>query len=152
MTRLIIIIISAIQMSLPATAQSTETIEIHTSTKDTSSNAELQNIYNKFNDWVITISNGVTKFFNNQDNMVNNVIMFSEVGLLMKDLDLHPIESCKKLISLNLPKNKSKMLIYIAIESQLNKNELIEILTFLKDKIIDYYFGDEKDIIALFIK
>lgn len=35
--------------------------------------------------------------------MVNNFIVFSEDGLIMKDLNLHSVDSCKKQISESLP-------------------------------------------------
>lgn len=70
---------------------------------------------------------------------------------MMKDLKFHSVASCKNEIMVNLPTMENKLgendRIFVTLESHVNKNQLIEILEFLKEKKIDYRFGKEDEFI-----
>lgn len=85
--------------------------------------------------------------------MVNNFIIFSDDGLIMKDFDFHSVESCKKQILENLPvdENKQKW-IFVTMESHVSKSELIEILEFLKEQKIECQFGRDDEFVPKIIK
>ena len=82
--------------------------------------------------------------------------MFSEDGFLMKDFKFHSVESCQKQILSSLsnsqaPANEDPW-IYVTLESQVNKKELIAILEFLREQGINYEFGDEDKFIPAILK
>ena len=123
---------------------------------DNPTNTELKIFKERFNIWVKSINNDSPKTDFKSERMILNFIMFSEDGLMMKDLKFHTVESCKNEIIANLPnqdkENGENDWIYVTLESQVNKTEMIEILTFLKEKNIDYRFGQEDEFITKFIK
>lgn len=123
---------------------------------DKPSSRELQIFKEKFNVWIKSIKNDSLKTDFKPERMINNFILFSEDGLMMKDLKFHSAESCKNEIIANLPsrenKAKEKDWIYVTLESQVNKSELIAVLTFLKEENIDYRFGQEDEFIPQMIK
>jgi hypothetical protein len=123
---------------------------------DKPSNTELQIFKERFNIWVKSINNDSLKTDFKSERMITNFIMFSEDGLMMKDLKFHTVESCKNEILSNLPSQEKKTgendWIYVTLESQVNKLEMIDILTFLRDKNIDYRFGQEDEFIPQMIK
>ena len=88
--------------------------------------------------------------------MINNFILFSGDGRMMKDLKFHSAQSCKSEIIANLPSQENKTgemdWIYITLESKVNKSELIELFTFLQDDKIEYRFGQEEEFIPQMIK
>ncbi len=123
---------------------------------DAASNTELQVFQKKFNVWIQSIKNDTLKTVYKPERMINNFILFSEDGLMMKDLKFHSSESCKTEIIASLPNQENKAdemdWIYVTLESQVNKTELIEILTFFREKNIEYRFGQEDEFIPQMIK
>ena len=149
----IITILLLIQIPIYLAAQNDESFEIQVDKVDSNSNIEIQKFHKKFNSWIESIGKDSTKTTMDEKGMVNNFIVFSEDGLIMKDLDFHSVESCKKQILENLPvdKNKQKW-IFVTMESQVNKSELIEILEFLKEQKIEYQFGSEDEFVPKIMK
>ncbi|WP_299436537.1 hypothetical protein [uncultured Maribacter sp.] len=135
------------------TGQNDDNFEVQA---DATSNTEIQIFQEKFNVWVKSFNNDSLKTDFKSERMINNFILFSEDGLMMKDLKFHSAESCKNEIIANLPNTENKAeendWIYVTLESQVNKPELIEILTFLREKKIEYRFGQEDEFIPQMIK
>lgn len=123
---------------------------------DAASNTELQVFQKKFNVWIQSIKNDTLQTVYKPERMINNFILFSEDGLMMKDLKFHSPESCKTEIIASLPNQENKAdemdWIYVTLESQINKPELREILTFFREKNIEYRFGQEDEFIPQMIK
>ncbi|MCC6411669.1 MAG: hypothetical protein IT270_08420 [Saprospiraceae bacterium] len=88
--------------------------------------------------------------------MVNNFVIFSEDGLIMKDLKFHSAESCKKQSLDNLPGQKQEergnLWMFVSQESHVNNSDLVEILQFLREQNIDYQFGREDDFVPKLLK
>jgi len=82
--------------------------------------------------------------------------MFSEDGFMMKDFKFHSVASCKKEILSSLSQKQTPLngvpWIYVTLESQVNKKELIAILEFLREHGINYEFGDEDNFIPEILK
>jgi len=153
MTRTIVTILLLIQIPIYMVAQNDETFEIQADKVDSSSNVEIQKFSEKFNSWMESIGKDSTKIEMDEKAMVNNFIIFSEDGLIMKDLDFHSVESCKKQVLENLPnEEKESKWIYVTMESHVNKNVLINILEFLKEQKIDYQFGREDEFVPKIMK
>ncbi|WP_405246808.1 hypothetical protein [Cellulophaga sp. Asnod2-G02] len=150
-TKLLIIIL--FQIPFLMTGQNDNNFEVQA---DATSNTELQVFQKKFNIWIQSIKNDTLKTVYKPERMINNFILFSEDGLMMKDLKFHSPESCKTEIIASLPNQENKAdemdWIYVALESQVNKPELIEILTFFREKNIEYRFGQEDEFIPQMIK
>lgn len=89
MNRAIITILLVIQAPLFITAQNDETFEIQADKVDSNTNLEIQQFYEKFNSWIGSIGTDSAKMTLNENLMVNNFIIFSEDGLIMKDLSFH---------------------------------------------------------------
>ncbi len=156
MNRAIITILLIIQIPLFTAAQNDKTFEIQADKVDSNSNSEIQLFYGKFNSWIGSIGKDSAKIKLNEKLMVNNFIIFSEDGLIMKDLSFHSTESCKNKILETLPKhgavNVQNNWIYVSLESHVNKRDLIEILDFLKEQNIDYQFGREDEFVPKLMK
>ncbi|MCB0540298.1 MAG: hypothetical protein H6568_16825 [Lewinellaceae bacterium] len=156
MNRAIITILLVIQAPLFITAQNDETFEIQADKVDSNTNLEIQQFYEKFNSWIGSIGTDSAKMTLNENLMVNNFIIFSEDGLIMKDLSFHSTESCKKHILESLPEqgvdNVQSKWIYVSLESHVYKRDLIEILEFLKEQNIEYQFGAEDEFVPKLIK
>ena len=153
MTRKIITILLLIQIPIFMAAQNDETFEIQADKVDSNSNIEIQKFYEKFNSWIERIGKDSTNIEMDEKTMVNNFIIFSEDGLIMKDLDFHSVESCKKQILENIPNGeKESKWIYVTMESHVNKNELIKVLKFLSVQKIDYQFGKEDEFVPKIMK
>ena len=143
-----------------AVGQNDETLEIQADKVDKNSNSDIQTFYETFDLWSASIGkDSVTVEMNeeiNEELMINNFIIFSEDGLIMKDLDFHSIESCKNKILENLPKKingkEEPNWIYVSMESHVNKSALIEILRFLREQKIDYKFGSEDEFVSKIMK
>lgn len=140
-------------ISFLATAQNNGNFEIDV---DSSSNPDIKIFQEKFNIWFNNRDNDSIKSIYNPERMIQNFIIFSEDGLIMKDLKFHSVESCKKKIIANLPQKKissnQKDWIYVTLESQVNKQQLKKILAFLRIKNINYRFGEEDDFAPSMIK
>lgn len=153
MKRKFLFIIILSQIPLLMTGQNNNNFEVQA---DAESNTELQVFQKKFNVWIQSIKNDTLKTVYKPERMINNFILFSEDGLMMKDLKFHSPESCKTEIIASLPNQENKAdemdWIYVTLESQVNKPELIEILTFFREKNIEYRFGQENEFIPLMIK
>ncbi|WP_282115934.1 hypothetical protein [Cellulophaga baltica] len=138
------------------TGQNDENFEVQADKVDATSHEEIQIFTEKFNTWVKSLKNDTLTTELKSESMINNFILFSEDGLMMKDLKFHSVESCKNEIISNLPNREDKPeendWIYVTMESQVNKTELTAILVFLKEKNIDYQFGREDEFIPKFIK
>jgi len=136
--------------------QNDENFDIQADKVDTNSNEEIQIFTEKFNAWINSLNNDTLRTDLNPERMINNFILFSEDGLMMKDLKFHSVESCKSEIISNLPSTENKKeendWLYVTMESQVNKPELIKILDFLREKNIDYHFGKEDEFIPKMIK
>ena len=131
-----------------------ETLEVQIERVDSNSNVELQIFQKRFNLWIESIKKKTTSIELDKKLMIDNFIIFSEDGLIMKDIsDFHTVTSCKKEILRALPDNTQNFgnnnWIYVSLESHVNKIELIEILEFFKQKKIDYYFGIEDEFVPL---
>ena len=153
MYKIISIILLTIHIPFLILGQNDETIEIQVDKIDSNSNSEIQKFHKKFNSYIESKEKGLTKIKLKEENMINNFIVFSTDGLIMKDFEIHTTESCKKQILQCRPKptsNKSiqSYWIFVSMESQVNKNELINILEFLRKENIEYQFGEEDEIIA----
>lgn len=150
--RLLIIII-LFQIPFLMNGQNDNNFEVQV---DAASNTELQVFQKKFNLWIQSVKNDTPKTVYKPERMINNFILFSEDGLMMKDLKFHSPESCKTEIIASLPNQENKVdqthWIYVTLESQVNKPELIEILTFFREKNIEYRFGQEDEFIPQMIK
>ena len=133
-------------------AQDKEIYEVQFAKLDSNSNQELKIFQMKFDDWIRDLDKDATQTTYNKESMVNNFIIFSQDGLIMKDLNFHTVKSCQKQILDNLPGEKEQNWIYIILESQVNNSELIKILNFLKEKKIDYRFGKEDDFVPYIMK
>lgn len=154
MNRLIIIVLFIIQIPFLALAQYDESLEIQFYKVDSIANSDIQKFYIKFNLYFESRQKGVDKIHLNKEAMVNNFVIFSEDGLIMKDLNFHSVESCKKQILESRPKPiHDRMVhanwIFVSMESHVNKRELIEILEFLKNENIEYQFGEDNEIMSL---
>lgn len=135
------------------TGQNGDTYEIQADKIGSKSNAEIQIFYKKFNSWIESIKMGSEIVKLDEEKMVNNFIVFSEDGLIMKDLNFHSVKSCKKRIKEDLPvSEKNGTWIYVTMESHVNKSELIEVLEFLKEQRIDYKFGNEDEFVPKIMK
>ncbi len=156
MNRAIITILLFIQIPFFIAAQNDETFEIQADKVDSNSNSEIQIFFGKFNSWVESIGRDSAKIELNENLMVNNFIIFSEDGLIMKDLSFHSSESCKKQILESLPKHGTDKVqnnwIYVSLESHVYMHDLIEILKFLKEQNIDYQFGTEDEFVPKLMK
>ncbi len=133
-------------------AQDKEIYEVQFAKLDSNSNQELKIFQMKFDDWIRDLDKDATQTTYNKESMVNNFIIFSQDGLIMKDLNFHTVKSCQKQILDNLPREKEQNWIYITLESQVNNSELIKILNFLKEKKIGYRFGKEDDFVPYIMK
>ncbi|QXP52619.1 hypothetical protein [Cellulophaga sp. HaHa_2_1] len=153
MKRKLLVIIILFQIPFLMTGQNDNNFEVQA---DAASNTELQVFQKKFNVWIQSIKNDTLKTVYKPERMINNFILFSEDGLMMKDLKFHSPESCKTEIIASLPNQENKAdemdWIYVTLESQVNKPELIEILTFFQEKNIEYRFGQEDEFIPQMIK
>ncbi len=134
-------------------AQNEEVLEYEVDTIGSSSDFELKNFYNNFDTWIKAIEKGSPIVKPTKEKMINNFIIFSEDGLIMKDLDFHSVENCKEQLLAGLLKrtdgNKNQNYwIYVGMESQVNKKELTTILKFLKNQKIQYLFAQEEEIIS----
>ncbi|WP_159076363.1 hypothetical protein [Flagellimonas amoyensis] len=142
-----VIIILLFQVPILMIGQNNGTFEIQGEKLDSTSNSELHAFTSKFNSWVDSLKNDPLSLGLKPERMVNNFILFSEDGLMMKDLKFHTVASCKNEIMANLPFTENKPgennWIFVTLESQINRNQLIEILEFLKEMKIDYQFGKE---------
>lgn len=153
MSRAILIILLITQIPVFMAAQNQETFEIQADKVDSIDNDELQVFYQRFNSWIESIGKDSATIELNKKAMVNNFIIFSEDGLIMKDLNFHSVESCKKQILGNLPSGEDELKwIYVSLESHVNKIELIDMLAFLKEQNIEYYFGIEDDFVPGIMK
>lgn len=144
MSRAIILFFFLISIPVLIFGQSYETFEIQADKVDSNSNHEIQIFYQIFN-LLENKGKGMITLQRDEAYMVNNFVMFSEDGLLMKDLDFHSVESCKEEILKDYPKSElkktEKAWMFVSLESQVNKGELISILEFLRRHEIDYVFG-----------
>lgn len=132
-------------------AQNDETFEIQIDKVDSTSNINIQQFYNKFNRYINRKEKALDRISVSEETMINNFVIFSQDGLLMKDFDFHSVESCKKEILKSRPKPTKHKIdrpywIFVSMESQVNKLELIEILEFLRKENIEYQFGEEDQI------
>lgn len=156
MNRLIITFLLTIVSSLLLKAQLDETLEIQAEMVDKNSNSEIQQFYKKLNLYVESIGKNSPNLNLPEELMIKNFIIFSEDGLIMKDLNFHSVESCKKQILESLPKHEVNKThakwIYVDLESHVNKRELIDILKFLKEHKIEYQFGEDEIIEKLINK
>lgn len=156
MNQVLITILLIIQIPFFMAAQNDETFEIQADKVDSNSNPEIQEFYRKFNLWIESIGKDSVKLNLIEELMVDNFIIFSEDGLIMKDLGFHSVESCKERILEGLPKQEVNKVqyswIYVSLESQVNKRELIEILEFLKEQNIEYQFGTEDEFVTKLIE
>ena len=152
----ILIILLLFQIPFFMTGQNDNNFEIQADKVDVGSNGEIQIFTEKFNVWVKSLKNDTLKTDLKPERMINNFILFSEDGLMMKDLKFHSVESCKNEIVANLPSRENKTeendWIYVTLESQVNKSQLIDILNFLREKNIEYRFGQEDEFIPKMIK
>ncbi|MDO6854857.1 hypothetical protein Q4599_14795 [Cellulophaga lytica] len=153
MKRKLLVIIILFQIPFLMTGQNDNNFEVQA---DAASNTELQVFQKKFNVWIQSIKNDTLQTVYKPERMINNFILFSEDGLMMKDLKFHSPESCKTEIIASLPNQENKAdemdWIYVTLESQINKPELREILTFFREKNIEYRFGQEDEFIPQMIK
>lgn len=133
-------------------AQDEDTYEVQFAGVDTNSNQELEIFQMNFDDWIRDLDKDSTQMTYHKESMVNNFIIFSQDGLIMKDLNFHTVESCQKQILDNLPIEEEQNWIYISLESQVNKSELVEILNFLRENKIDYRFGKEDEFVPYIMK
>jgi hypothetical protein len=137
-------------------AQSSDIYEIEAETIASNSNKELKLFYQKFNNWADNLGNDTIQLSNDESLMVNNFIMFSENGLLMKDLIFHSVEYCQKKILEDLPNNidteNNSFWMFICLESHVNSKELTKILEFLRTHKIGYVFGTDDEIVSKFHK
>ncbi|MEK6152150.1 hypothetical protein WIW50_02765 [Flavobacteriaceae bacterium 3-367] len=151
-----VIIIILFQLPILIIGQNNNTFEIQGEKLDSTSNSELQTFTSRFNNWVDSLKNDTPTLELKPERMVNNFILFSEDGLMMKDLKFHSVASCKKEIMENLPITENGSgendWIFVTLESHVNKKQLIEMLEFLKEKKIDYQFGKEDEFIPKMIK
>ncbi|WP_430968553.1 hypothetical protein [Spongiimicrobium sp. 2-473A-2-J] len=156
MNKTVIGILLIFQIPIFMVGQHDDTFEIQGDKIDSTSNSEIQLFADKFNLWLKSSNTDTLYTDLLPERMVNNFVLFSEDGLMMKDLKFHSIESCKKEIISNLPSLKNKdgenYWIYVTMESQINKTQLIEILKFLRENKIDYQFGQEDEFISKMIK
>ncbi|WP_422079683.1 hypothetical protein [Ulvibacterium sp.] len=136
--------------------QNDNSFDIQADKVEETSNSEIQIFKKKFEKWVKSFQNDSLKPNLKVERMINNFILFSEDGLMMKDLKFHTVESCKNEIIANLPsregKTEEKDWVYVTLESQVNKSQLIEVLSFLREKNIEYQFGQEDEFIPKMIK
>ena len=156
MNRISITIFVVFKFALFMAAQNVETFETQAEKIDSTYNPELQIFNQNFNNWVNSLSDESLKLSLNDKMMINDFIIFSEDGLIMKDLGFHSIKSCKERIVASLPTtemdSESKNWVYISMESQINKSDLIEMLVFLREQQIDYQFGMEDEFVPKLIK
>ncbi len=155
MIRFVLIII-LFQFPILVTGQHNSSFAIQEEKLDSASNSELQTFIIKFNNWVDSLKNDCQTSGLKPERMINNFILFSEDGLMMKDLQFHSVASCKNEILANLPITENELgesdWIFVSLESHVNKKQLIEILEFLKEKKIDYQFGKEDEFIPKMIR
>lgn len=148
--RLIITILSIIGSTFFVYGQHEEIIEIQAEKVDDNSNFEIQEFYKKLDLYVNSIGKNTENSSLSLELMINDFIIFSEDGLIMKDLNYHSVESCKAKIIENFPKNILNVLkakwIYVSLESHVNKRELTAILKFLKGNNIEYHFANDEEL------
>ena len=139
--------------TLKIIAQNNGTFEIEAVSVESIDNQDVKLFYNKFNEFLQLKQKDGEQI---DINMINNFIIFSEDGLIMKDLEFHSVESCKKEIKsdqdlLNIEPD-GKSWIYVSLESHVNEQELENILNFLRQNKIQYKFGHEDKFVPLITK
>ena len=150
MIRLLFLFLLVFQSPLGLEAQSGQSFDMIDAVGDP--NPAIQQFYQQFEEWLAAIQNG-TQVTLDEKRMVNNFIIFSEDGLIMKDLQFHTVASCREHILKDLPEpGAENPWIYVAMESHVNRSELLEMLTFLKAQKIDVEFGREEEFVSKMMK
>ncbi len=108
MIKTIVAILLLFQIPICTVGQHDEAFEIQADKVDSTSNPDIQIFADRFNLWIKSLNTDAPNYNLIPERMVNNFILFSEDGLMMKDLKFHTIESCKGEVISNLPKLKSK--------------------------------------------
>lgn len=106
----------------------------------------LQHFQQRWEEWVEALPNE-----NKQqwpiEGKVNNFVVFSEDGLIMKDSNYHSIASCKEQILADAPLAARQKWMYVSLVSHVNRKELLAILSFLEEQQITYRFAREGDLV-----
>lgn len=128
-------------------SQNSEVLEIEADPVESISDPEIRIFYDKFHQWVQSVQNKSEFSYPPKDDRVNNFLIFTETGIIMKDLKFHTAESCKQHILNSLPAFKSTSAtnawIYVSLESHVDRHQLSTILNFLREHQIEYYFTTE---------
>ncbi len=142
--RFFLILICALFYSYQSQAQSNQSFDIE---NDGKKDENVRQFYAKFNAYIDGLRDTTHKATpSDPKKMIQNFVIFSEDGLIMKDLKFHSQESCKENILLGwkaLGKRKTKAWMYVDLESHVNLDDLKSILAFLKKHKIDYQFGPD---------
>ena len=130
-------------------AQNEPTMEIEANSSKSISDARLKKFYERFEAFISSLSDGqYDKYKVETDySMIPDYIVFSGDGLIMKRSQFVSVETCKsrleKYLSGMKKKFRTKAWIFVNMESHVNKNKLIEVLTNLDKLKIEYRFGIE---------
>jgi len=79
------IVVTLLVLPIFLNAQREEIFEIQANKIEVSDNLEIKAFKKKFNDWINKICKGTTEAIVNDLSMVDDFIIFSQDGLLMKD-------------------------------------------------------------------
>jgi len=130
-------------------AQNGSKMEIEANSSKSISDARLKKFYERFEAFISSLSDGQYDKYKVEvdDGMIPDYIGFSEDGLIMKRSQFVSIEACKSRLEKHLSglkkKYRKKAWLFVGMESHVNKNELMEILTILDKLKIEYRFGIE---------
>lgn len=128
-------------------AQDGPTMEIEANSSKSINDARLKKFYERFEEFISSLSDGQYDKYkvDVDDTMIPDYIVFSGDGLIMKRSQFVSVEACKsrleKYLSGMKKKFRTKAWIFVSMESHVNKNKLIEVLTNLDKIKIEYRFG-----------
>ena len=93
--RLLILLFLSLSQSM-LNAQEVSSFAIEADVVGESTHTELLRFSKRFDAWISSKQDNTPKITLRKECMLNNFIMFSEDGLMMKDFKFHSVESCKK--------------------------------------------------------
>ena len=110
----------------------------------------------KYRSFIRTINAPSEKVSYDSTLMINNFIVFSEDGLIMKDSEFHSVDSCKNFLERSLPmkvlKENQNYWVFISVESWVSRIQLTSILLYFDEKNIEYIFGTYDELNSIIIK
>ncbi len=135
--------------SVEVIAQFEHKFEFQTANRASIKNEDVKIFYDRFNTYIDKLKDSTQKADSpDPQNMISNFVIFTEEGLVMKDLEFHSVENCKQNILLGkaeLGTDKINPWLYVDLESHANLADLESILSFLRERGIEYAFGRDEE-------